>query len=299
VRYLVLAVVFAALVLVACGDDDEDGEALSKPEYIAQADAICKKSNDDFNALFDTTFPVTQGAIPAFFEKATAIARKQNEDLRELEEPEADSEEIEKLLATGDKVVADFEKASEDPEFGAQLFTEEGGENTRAFDEQAKAYGFKECGEDEEEDEDEEAPADTSGFSAEKRAYISEVDAECRRANEEFSALEERFLESFPPPLEAWAEFIPEVVKTSRASLAESERIEPPEEERAEVQRLLSRQGELIAQFEELGEVAAAGDEEAFQARAPAVFNSGDELDADLRAYGFQECGSEEDEEEE
>jgi hypothetical protein len=298
--HLLIALALGASVLGGCGDDDdENGEALSKPEYIAQADAICKKANDDFNALFETDFPVTQGGVTGFFEKAAAVTRTQIEDLRALEPPEADREEIEKLLATGDKVVADFERAGTDPEIGAQFFEMEGGENAAAFDRQAKAYGFKECGEDEEEEEEEEAPVDTSGFSAEKRAYIRRVDALCREFNEEFSTLEERYLETFPPPLEAWADFIPPAVDAVRANLREVEAVEPPAEEEAEIEKLLSRQRELIAEFERLGDIVAEGDEAAFQEEAPAVFAASDELDADTRAFGLEECGSEGDEEEE
>ena len=291
--HLLVALVLGASVLVACGDDDDDNGALSKSEFISQGDAICAKSSVD--KLIETNFPTTQGAIPGFFKEAAAITRRNVEDLRALEEPEADKQRIDRLLATGDRVVADFERASGDAEYGAELFNEEGGENTQSFEKQARDYGFKTCGaDDDEEEEEERAPVDTSGFSAEKKAYIKKADAVCREGNEEFSVIEQRYLKSFPPPLEVWAEFLPAIVEIGRPQLAELEAIDPPAADKAKIDDLLARQKELIDQFEQAGETAAAGDEEAFQEQSRRMFSAGDELDAELRAYGFQECGSEE-----
>lgn len=286
-----VAVVLGGSLLVACGSDDSD-EALSKSEFIAKGDAICSKSNAEFQKLFDTDFPTTQAAIPTFFDKAAASYRKQVNGLRELKEPEADKARMEKLLASGDRTLADFEKASMDAKFGATLFSEEGGKNSRAFEKQAKAYGFAKCEKDE---EDERKPeVNPSSFSAEKKAYIKDADAICREGNAKFSALEKRYLKSFPPPLEGWGKFLPEIVKAGRAQTADLEKITPPEADTAKIKGLLTRQKEVIAQFEKAGVTAAAKDEEAFQTLSKKMFAAGDELDADLRAYGFQECGSEE-----
>ena len=60
----------AGSVLVACGDDDDDGEALSKSEYIARADRICARANADFERLVETGFPTTQAALGDFFDRA-------------------------------------------------------------------------------------------------------------------------------------------------------------------------------------------------------------------------------------
>ncbi len=280
-------------VLVACGDDDDD-EALSKSEYIAEADRICARANADFEQLFETDFPTTQAALSDFFEKAGPIRRRQMEDLKALEAPEADKARVDRLLAAGDRVVADFEKATTDERFGAKVFNEEGGANAAAFDKQARAYGFKRCGEEEEDEDEEETRVDTSGFSAEKKAFIKKVDAVCAAGNKRFSALEQRYLTTFPPPLETWSRFLPEVAKEGRRQADQIKAITPPEAEEAKFDEFNRRQDSLISQFERAGELAAAKDEAGFQRASRKIFSESEDFDADLRAYGFQECGEEE-----
>lgn len=290
--HVVLALI--GTFLVACGDDDEP---LSKREYLAKGNAICAESQAKFNRLFETDFPATQGAVPNFFRRATPIYEKQISDLRALDGPEADKTKIKALLAVGDRAAADFERARKDPKYGARLFSEEGGRNASEFDKRAQAYGLKSCGEDEEEGEQEakqEAKTDPSTFSAEKRAYIKEADAVCRRSNAEFSRLEERYLKSFPPPLETWARFLPGVVEVARASLADLKRITPPDADKETIDDLLARQERLLDDFEQAATAAAAKDEDRFLKLSQKAFPAGDEIDADLRAYGFEACGAEE-----
>ena len=294
-----LALLVLALLVVACGDDEDD-EPLTKSEYIAKADAICKKSNAEFNRLFETDFPTTEGGLPPFFDKATTIRRRQIDDLRALEEPEADEDVTEKLLGSGDRFVADLERGRKDAKFAARIFNQEGGKNSAAFDRQAKAYGFNECGEDEDEDEDSKPPkrVDRSGFSAEKKAYIKRADAVCAPANSRFSVLEQRYLKRFPPPLKTWGEFLPEIVKEGRAQLAKLEAIPPPAADKAKIDELLDRQKALVSKFEEAGKTAAAGNEAEFQKQSRTMFADSDEIDADQRSYGFQACGAEDEEDE-
>ena len=292
---LLVTLAVAGSVLVACGDDDDDGgEALSKSEYIARADRICARANADFERLFETGFPTTQAALGDFFDRAAPIRRKQMEDLKALAAPEADKARLDKLLASGDRLVADFQKAMTDERFAAKVFNEEGGANTAAFEKQARGYGFKQCGAEEEDDDGEETKVDTSGFSAEKKAFIEDVDAVCRAGNKRFSALEQRYLKTFPPPLETWSRFLPEVVKESRRQSDQIKAITPPQSEKAKIDEFIRRQDSLISQFERARELAAAKDEAGFQRASRTMFAEGEDLDADLVAYGFQECGSEE-----
>lgn len=277
-------------LLVACGDDEK--QPLSKSEYVKQGNAICATSQKQFNQLFETEFPTTPAALPGFFGKATPIFEQQMSDLRALDGPDADQAKVDRMLATGDKAVADYERATKDEKLGGKLFAEEGGKNQAAFDKQATAVGLK-C------DEDEETPAkklDPKTFSPDKRAYVAKIDAVCRANEKKFSALEGRYLQSFPPELEVWAKFLPAIVEVGRAGSAEIEKIEPPAADKAKIDALNARQEALLERFSRAGEAAADNDEKSFQSLSSAMFADGDELDEDLRAYGFQVCGSEEEE---
>ncbi|HEX6391239.1 MAG TPA: hypothetical protein VFZ89_17385 [Solirubrobacteraceae bacterium] len=288
---LTIGACLGALAIGACGDDDdEEGGPLTKAEFVALGNAICAKQTAEFNKLFETSFPTTPSAMPAFFEKATPIIRTQVDELRALEPPAADKARIDRLVAAGERVVADFEKAAKDRAFGVKLFGEEGGATTKAFEDQAKAYGMTKCEEDEEEDE---PKVDTSGFSTEKQAYIAEVDAICKRYNPRFSRLEQRHLQEFPPQLDAWAKFLPAVVELGRAQMRQIRAVEPPAAEKGTVDALITEQEQLFDTFAEAGRLAAAKDEERFVEVSQGMFAAGEDADAKTRAYGFQVCGAE------
>ena len=289
---MVVAVVLGASMLAACGDDeDESGGPLTKAQFIAQGDAICGEANATFNKLFETDFPTTRAAMPGFFSKVTPIERDRLKELRALEGPAADRARIATMLASADRALDDFQKAGRNADYGARLFAQQGGANSRAFERQAKAYGFKRCSEDEGDTSAAESKVDTSSFSAEKRAYIKKVDAVCARSNRRFSALEGRYLKSFPPPLAVWGKFLAEIAKVSRQQIAAIEAIAPPEAEAAKVVALSEKQKDLSSQFEQAGKLAAAKDEQGFRRVSQKMFAGGEAADAELRAYGFRECG--------
>lgn len=286
---VVVALALASVPLAACGGDDED-KTLSKAEYVKRGNAICAESTAEFNKLFETDFPAIPAAIPGFFDKVTPIFERQTADLRGLDGPDADQAKVDRMLAAADKAVADFKRGSKDEKLGAELFQEEGGKNQAAFEKQAKAVGLK-C----DEDEPSEKKLDAATFSAEKQAYIKKADAICRETVKKSSALEERYFRSFPPELEAWAKFLPPVVKLVRSDLAKTERLTPPAEDKAKIDELIARQEQIVDQFEEMAKVAATGDEAEFQAVSKDIFAETDNTDDDLVAYGFQVCGSQED----
>jgi hypothetical protein len=112
---LVLAVAFS-LPAFACGDGDgsttsqsDQGEALSKGEFIAKADAICRRYNAriapleaKFEALQRQGLSgekLTQGAD--LLRQDAALAKEEGSELRELRPPAADAETIEKWLTSG------------------------------------------------------------------------------------------------------------------------------------------------------------------------------------------------------
>ena len=181
---------------------------------------------------------------------------------------------------------------SSDAAYAAKIFIEEGGANATSFDKQARAYGFKKCGT--EDEEEEEVKPDRSTFSAPKKSYIAQADAICAAANKRFSRLEERYLMDFPLEIDTWAKFLPRIVEVARPQLEELERLTPPAADKQRIDALLDRQQAVLEKFAEAGKVAGDGDEDAFLEVGRPMFSDSDKLDADLRAYGFRECGAEE-----
>lgn len=87
-----LAVPALLLALSACGGgDDEGGGALSKEEFVSQANEICTGANERLDGIEDPATAddltrVLQEGAPVFEEAVTA--------LRDLEAPEADAESL-------------------------------------------------------------------------------------------------------------------------------------------------------------------------------------------------------------
>jgi hypothetical protein len=96
-----------AVVAVACGDDDSD--ALTKEEYIEQANAICTATNEEIEPLMEEFFEETFADIPQdtppgdvptiilafdeFFDDVlTPAVEDQMEQIRALAPPEEDAE---------------------------------------------------------------------------------------------------------------------------------------------------------------------------------------------------------------
>jgi|RhiMetdeSRZDD1v2_1073273.scaffolds.fasta_scaffold626359_2 hypothetical protein len=135
----------AALVLVpvACGGDDSSD--VTKEEFIANADAVCKETNDKIEALVDDLSEDTSAEEAAQFtvDEAIPLFRDQIDQLRDLDLPAADADDIEQLWDDLDTSTDELEQQlKDDPEVAfSEDFDPFADENKAATD-----YGFKECG---------------------------------------------------------------------------------------------------------------------------------------------------------
>jgi hypothetical protein len=155
----VAAVLAACAAVAACGSDDGGGgggetaaattveERLTKEEYIAAADAICKDANDRVAALED---PESSDELVSFIQQARAIGREQLTALRELSPPEDIEARVEEAYGLIDDQLAlteELEQAAEEEDLErVEELVDEG----NALDEQADAIaveiGLQECG---------------------------------------------------------------------------------------------------------------------------------------------------------
>jgi hypothetical protein len=155
-------VVMSAVAAMAAGcGGGGGGSALTKEDFISQADAVCTKYDTEFTKEVEPTYPnvdptsasTSDEDLKKFEEPLHAthdLRSRQVDELRELTPPEAFQEQWDTVLADLDKgiegtaeaadAIGNADRAAVEAAFaGAQS----------AFDEAdriAKEYGFKVCG---------------------------------------------------------------------------------------------------------------------------------------------------------
>lgn len=132
----------ASAALAACGGDDSS-DAPTKAEFIADADAICTKGDDELQKageeLFGNKSPNKDELISFTEDTIVPNIEQQAADLRELTPPEGDEDEIGSLLDSLDNGVTAI---ADDP--AAALSRDQ---NPLAdANEKAQAYGLTSCG---------------------------------------------------------------------------------------------------------------------------------------------------------
>jgi hypothetical protein len=100
---LVLALPLVLVLTAACGDDggDKGSSGVSRSEYLAKVEPICKEANAKVEAL---PAPSTPGDLVTTAEQVVAIAEKATTDFKAVEPPAADRADIQA------KVVVPLEK---------------------------------------------------------------------------------------------------------------------------------------------------------------------------------------------
>jgi hypothetical protein len=137
-----------ALFAAGCGGDDE--EALSKPEYVKQGNAICAKFNKDIEADSEKAFEgiqsekdLTPEAARTFFEAALPKFDATLDDLKELKAPEGDEDTVAKIYEAGEKESDQISEAMKDDAEVKALVTSDS--VTPEFEKLSKDYGLDTC----------------------------------------------------------------------------------------------------------------------------------------------------------
>jgi len=146
---LIAALACAGLVAGCGGDsDDETTVTLTKAEFIAQGDAICKDGEEEVEVEadayaeengIDTENPGPEDLETVVVEVFVPSLQNQADEIRELGLPEGAEEEAEEVLTALDDAIAGLE---EDP---AAAFAA-GSSPLQEASEKAAAFGFEECG---------------------------------------------------------------------------------------------------------------------------------------------------------
>lgn len=143
-RRATLTLALTAL-LTGCGGDGDP--ALSKADYLKQADAICAKFD---RQLKEIKAPTKAEEIGPYARKATPIARRGVEELRKLKAPDDFKASADKLidgLASDTDLFEDLgQAATKKDQARIEQIAEEAEKRTTQRQAQAEAAGFKQCG---------------------------------------------------------------------------------------------------------------------------------------------------------
>lgn len=145
-RLTVVLTAVLAMAAIATGCGGGGSESLTKAEFVEQADAICKQSSNrigkEYEAFAKSQAKETGLSPMQWTETGEQIllpnVQAQAEELRELAPPEADADEISRMLDTFDAAV---EEGQEDPK---SLFS--ANSPLAEANELAREYGFEVCG---------------------------------------------------------------------------------------------------------------------------------------------------------
>jgi hypothetical protein len=113
-------VLTAGLLLAGCGGSDS-GESISKEEFIAKADAICKQSNQRMEAAFTKflkdnptlTKPTDPRFQPLVGDVMVPSLKREIEELKELGVPDGDEEKVGAMISALEE---GLETAEDNPE---------------------------------------------------------------------------------------------------------------------------------------------------------------------------------------
>lgn len=143
------AVLAACLVAVGCGGggDDASTASLTKAEFIKQANAVCKKGEEqietDFAAYVKGHEDIRKPTEADFSKLVDSVlvpnAEKEIEDLRALGLPSGDEDQVEAILEAREESV---EAAEDEPE----VVVKDGEKVFGKASELAISYGLEDCG---------------------------------------------------------------------------------------------------------------------------------------------------------
>lgn len=142
---MILAALLAALALIAagCGGSDDADEALTKEEFITQADEICAAGDEEITATANEEFGELKEEPPVSEQEAflADVVAPNYEDqlaqIRELNPPEEDAEQVDELLGALEDLIAQLR----DEPTAVLEATEPPEASTLAQD-----YGLQNCG---------------------------------------------------------------------------------------------------------------------------------------------------------
>lgn len=159
-RQVAAVLLLCVSLLAGCGGDDDDGsDGPTREEYIARADAFCKKANAEARQINERAQAVASRergakaqieAVAPIFDEGYELQRRSLEGFKKIPYPPEDRETIQQLHSAGDQLTALVKQLGAAAEAGdVQRFRAISAQQdrirarTRAIQ---RDYGFRECG---------------------------------------------------------------------------------------------------------------------------------------------------------
>ena len=147
-----LALGLAAVLAGGCGGGDEDDDALSKPEYVKRANAVCRRFNGQIEdqaqrqfAGIESEEDLTAAKARRFLKAALPKFERSIADLRALKAPDEDSQTLERIYDAAEAEKAKIARDLADDRKVKALATSES--VTPRFEKLARDYGLEACAE--------------------------------------------------------------------------------------------------------------------------------------------------------
>jgi len=147
---LLAAVAAIAMIAAGCGSSDDDSSALTKAEFVKQGNAICAKGNKEIEGEFEgfakehnlsgDKEPSKEVLGEAAEDIVIPSVNVQVEELRELEAPSGEEDQVDEILTAAEEAL---ETGEEDP----VALTNEDEDPFAKANKLAQDYGLARCGE--------------------------------------------------------------------------------------------------------------------------------------------------------
>jgi NTP pyrophosphatase (non-canonical NTP hydrolase) len=148
----------ALWIATGCGGGDTSTESLTKADYIAQADAICKSERakrDELESQVNDLAPITSqdtGEVADLLRQSSENLKGEIRQLRALHPPPADAGTLDSMLSTLGAEVAETDRWADaydnQDEREIRLLQVRIADLTARASGIAQRYGFKACGQD-------------------------------------------------------------------------------------------------------------------------------------------------------
>ena len=123
-----------------------------------------------------------------------------------------------------------------------------------------------------------------------KEDFIADGDRICLDLRRDTDAVEQP---APTAPIQELSAYLEELTRIAERALEDFEALEAPEDDQALKDRMTETLQAQIDQVEEASAAAEGGDAEAAGEALRRSEETGDEIDAELQRYGFEECGRE------
>ena len=145
-RACIAALVAATLVVAGCGGG---GGELSKSEFVAKGDEICKQAHDQFEGSQPSNPPSSSSQAADLQRKLVDISEAELAEIRDLNAPSDVQQALDRYLASREQGIALLKRgltaAEHNDAFAYAQAKQKVAATQRHRTELARAVGFKEC----------------------------------------------------------------------------------------------------------------------------------------------------------